>query len=339
MNKNKNTNSAPAAAPPKNNQTGPTKIPASPDTTLQLSGLDKVAVLFKILGTPLAVSLFKDMKENELLAVQQQMQQLGEVPFKVKKQVLEEFYFSFVSEKLKSDDKTEARKHPFGFLNDLTELQLTYLLRQEPERSQAIILAQLPEDIQFNLIKVMTPETRANVLIEMGKITEIPFEAILDFAADLKSKARNIPSHAEYEKGGSSALAKLLGRLDTREQRDFLEFITEEAPDLAEEVRKVHFTFDSVPLLPDNILRDVFNSVDLDVVALALKGQAQEFVDRIINNLPQKKQAMFEAREGPVARKLVESSQKQVVDQIIAMDRNPESDFKLQDYLESDFIN
>lgn len=336
--KNK-SNTAPAAAPVEQQQAAEQKKSSAPNENLQLSGLDKVAVLFKILGTPLAISLFKDLKENDLLAVQQHMQQLGEIPFRTKKQVLEEFYFSFVSEKLKTDDKTEARKHPFAFLADLTELQLTYLLRQEPERSQAIILAQLPEDKQFNLIKVMTPETRATVLIEMGKITEIPFEAILDFAADLKNKARNIPSHAEYEKGGSAALAKLLGRLDTREQRDFLEFITEEAPDLAEEVRKVHFTFDSVPLLPDNILRDVFNSVDLDVVALALKGQEQEFVDRIINNLPQKKQAMFEPREGPVARKLVESSQKQVVDQIIAMDHNPDTDFKLQDYLESDFIN
>lgn len=336
MNKNKTNN---AAAPAVQTPVAERANPAPNESAQQLSGLDKVAVLFRILGTPLAISLFKDLKENDLMAVQQHIQQMGEVSFKTKKQVLEEFYFSFVSEKLKTDDKTEARKHPFSFLNDLTELQLTYLLRQEPDRSQAIILAQLPEEKQFNLIKVMSPETRATVLVEMGKITEIPFEAILDYAADLKSKARNIPSHAEYEKGGSAALAKLLGRLDTREQRDFLDFITEEAPDLAEEVRKAHFTFDSVPMLPDNILRDVFNTVDLDVVALALKGQEQEFVDRIINNLPQKKQAMFEPREGPVARKLVESAQKQVVDQIVAMDRDPGNDFRLEDYLESDFIN
>ncbi|MCF7797139.1 MAG: hypothetical protein K9N11_02545 [Lentisphaeria bacterium] len=319
---------------PANERKGPVMAEEKP----QLNGLDKVAVLFKILGTPLAVSLFKDLKENDLLAIQQRTQSLGEVDFKTKRLVLEEFYFSFVSEKLKAEDKTEAKKHPFAFLNDLTELQLTYLLRQEPERSQAIILAQLPEDKQFHLIKSMSPEQRANVLVEMGKIEEIPFEAILDFASDLKNKARSIPSHAEYEKGGSAALAKLLGKLDTREQREFLDFINDEAPDLAEEVRKVHFTFDSVPLLPDSILRDVFNSVDLDVVALALKGQDKEFVDRIINNLPQKKQAMFEPREGPVARKLVESAQKQVVDQIVAMDHNPDNDFRLEDYLESDFI-
>ena len=330
MNKTKHNTIAPT---PEN------KTPATAQGQQQLTGLDKVAVLFKILGTPLAVSLFKDLKENDLLGIQQRMQQLGEVPFKLKRQVLEEFYFSFVSEKLKTDDKSESKKHPFAFLAELTELQLTYLLRQEPDRSQAIILAQLPEDKQFSLIKSMSPEKRADVLVEMGKIEEIPFEAILDFAADLKSKARNIPSHAEYEKGGSAALAKLLGRLDTREQRDFLDFISEEAPDLAEEVRKVHFTFDSVPLLPDSILRDVFNSVDLDVVALALKGQEKDFVDRIVNNLPQKKQAMFEPREGPVARKLVESAQKQVVDQIVAMDHDPNNDFRLEDYLESDFIN
>ena len=50
---------------------------------------------------------------------------------------------------------------------------------------------------------------------------------------------------------------------------------------------------------PDGILRDLCNSVELDALAMALKGIEQETVDRVIGNLPQKKQAMFEPVEGP----------------------------------------
>jgi len=64
-----------------------------------LDGLDKVAILFKTLGNNLALQLFKGMTKEQIQKVRQRMGTINNIPFAVKKTVLEEFYFSFISEK------------------------------------------------------------------------------------------------------------------------------------------------------------------------------------------------------------------------------------------------
>ena len=49
---------------------------------------------------------------------------------------------------------------------------------------------------------------------------------------------------------------------------------------------------DILDKFPDGILRDLCNSVELDALAMAMKETDQEIVDRVVGNLPQKKQAM-----------------------------------------------
>lgn len=303
----------------------------------KLAGIDKAAVLFDILGARLASQLFPNLSDEEIIAVQQRVPQVRNTPFEQKKMVLEEFYFSFMSRKFASDSK-EATAQPFAFTEGMSEVQLAYLIRSEPTRSVAILLAQLTVDMQGKLLQRLPTEIRTEVMIDLGKIKDVPLEAVLEVASEFKEKSKAIPSQAEYREGGGKAMAGLLGTMDLKEQRQFLEYLSQEDPELAKEVRKHHFTFENVPMLPDSILRDVFNSLDLDDVALALKGQDQSLSDRVLESLPQKKQAMYEPKEGPVPRKQVEAAQKKVVEAIIQMDADPSNDFSIEEFAEADFI-
>ena len=73
-------------------------------------------------------------------------------------------------------------------------------------------------------------------------------------------------------------------------------------------------------------------------MALALKAQDQELVDRVLESLPQKKQAMYEPKDGPVSRKQVEAAQKKVVEFILQMDADPANEFSIEEFAEADFI-
>ena len=55
------------------------------------------------------------------------------------------------------------------------------------------------------------------------------------------------------------------------------------------------------------------NSVELDSIAMAMKGMPEEIVERVIGNLPQKKQAMYEPVEGAVSKREVENARKEIV--------------------------
>ncbi len=69
-------------------------------------------------------------------------------------------------------------------------------------------------------------------------------------------------------------MADILGQMSPFEEEQFLETITRENPELADEIKKYHLTFDDVlAYFPENLLRDLMNSVELDSIALALKGK------------------------------------------------------------------
>ena len=73
------------------------------------------------------------------------------------------------------------------------------------------------------------------------------------------------------------------------------------------------------------------NAVDLDAVAMALKGMEQSLTDKVINVLPKKKQAMFEPVEVSVPKRDVDSARKSIVSAAKQMERD--GAFKLEDLL------
>ena len=80
----------------------------------RLSGLQKAAILFSVLGEGLALTLVKDLSKTSVRKVRAAMRELDNVSFAVKKRVMEEFYFSFVSEKIQDEESDEPKK-PFNF--------------------------------------------------------------------------------------------------------------------------------------------------------------------------------------------------------------------------------
>ncbi|MEC7854568.1 MAG: hypothetical protein VX924_04330 [Candidatus Neomarinimicrobiota bacterium] len=118
----------------------------------RLSGLQKVAILFSVLGESLALNLVNDLDKTEIRKIRAAMRGVNNVSFMVKKQVMEEFYFSFVSEKFVQEESDEP-KRPFEFLNDLTDEQLIALVSSEDSRVVAITLDNLKVK---NVLKYLT---------------------------------------------------------------------------------------------------------------------------------------------------------------------------------------
>jgi len=303
-----------------------------------LSGLDKVAILFKTLGVQLASQLFKGISPQDLNRIKLKMDSLSDIPFKVKKTVLEEFYFSFIQEKIKP--ATEETKKPFEFLEKLTDEQVVYLISNEPPRIMALAIAQLDVERQSRVIQMLEPTMQPKVLSEMGNLDDIPLEGVVSIAAELKEKSHFLPKESEFSRGGGKNVAGILSRLHPSDERKFLEYLEKEAPELVKEVKRYYFSFDDLVKLPPNILSDILKSVEVSDIAYALKGQPEEVKEKFISSLPQRTKIILEDEmkllEGPQPRRKVEASQKKIVDKARELER--EGRFNLQDFMEEDVI-
>ncbi len=279
-----------------------------------LSGLDKSAILFQVLGDGLAVTIFKELSDTDLRRVRVRARELTSVPFKVKKAVLEEFYFSFRTEKFK-ESEGEMRK-PFAFLDKLSDEQVAYLILAEPPAIIGLVLAQLESERQLRIYERLDPDQRIEALMELGDTDAMNLEAVATVAGDLREKARYLPQASEFERGGGEKLAGMLGRMALDQADLFMEKLSQDNPELYKEVKRHYLTFDDIFQLPDNILRDVLIAVDLDDLARAVKGIAEETVEGALKVLPQKKQAMYEPVEGPLSKREVGEARRKIMEQV-----------------------
>lgn len=304
----------------------------------KFSGLEKAAILFKVLGPNLARPLFKALSDTDIMKIRSKMDELGSVSFDMKKKVLEEFYFNFMSEKMVRGK--EMLSNPFAFLNDLVDEQVLLLLKEETARIAAIALAQLPKDRVAKIITRLEPDLQGQVMLEMGHLVDIPLEGIESIANNLAEKALGLPKFHQLSTGGSESLAELLDHMDVTDEKHVLEMLSKEDPQLAKDVRKSHFTFEDLNLIPDNLMRELLRSIDATDIALALKGQPQEFRDKLYNNLPERAQVILEDEirlvEGPQPRRKVQNAQKAIVDKV--KDLQKEGKINMADILEADMI-
>ena len=301
----------------------------------RLSGLHKVAILFSVLGESLAMSLIKGLSRTEVRKIRATIREMGNGSFTLKRRVMEEFYFGFLSEQFSDEsdnNEDEGPIKPFEFLTEMTDEQLIALLANEDVPVVGIALAQLDAGKRMTILERMKPEQKGKVLIELGSLQEIPLEAIVEVAGKLKEKASYLPKPVEFSRGGAKEIADLIGEMDADEGERYMQTLQNENSELYKAVKMLVLTFEDIlDNFPDGILRDLCNSVELDSLSMAMKGIDQEVVDRVVGNLPQKKQAMFEPVEGPKPKREVDDARKIIVSAAKEMEK--EGAFNLADMM------
>ena len=279
-----------------------------------LSGLQKVAILFSVVGESLAMSLVKGLSKTEIRKIRSTSRSMGAVSFAVKKRVMEEFYFGFLSEQIDDDKSDDGPIQPFEFLTDLNNEQLIALLDKEETPVIAMILAQLEPDKKMVILNKLEPTLKGEVLIELGSLGDIPLEGIIEVGARLKEKSTYLPRTAEFSRGGAKEIADMLGDMSSKEQERYMQTLQNEDPDLYAAVKMFFLTFDDIiEKFPSDVQRTLFVAFDLGKLAYAVKGLDQEVVDGIIETQPAKRQAMFEPIEGPVTKREVDEARKEIV--------------------------
>ena len=288
-----------------------------------LSGLQKVAVLFSVVGEGLALSLVKGLSKTEVRKIRSTLQTMGPISFNVKKRVMEEFYFGFLSEDVGQNGTDGNAIHPFEFLKDLTDEQLFALVNKEDPPVIAMTLAQLDPEKRMEVVNKFDSTLKGQVLIELGSLDDVPLEGVIEVGARLKEKSTYLPRTTEFSRGGAKDIADMLGNMSADEQERYMQTLQNENPELQAEVKKYFLTFEDIlEKFPENVKRELFVAPDPNDLAIAVKGLDQEVIDGIIDMLPQKKQAMYEPHEGPIAKKEVDDKRKEIfLDKAKEMDK------------------
>jgi flagellar motor switch protein FliG len=285
-------------------------------TVEELSGYDKAAIIFDILGESLSINMFKDIPQAEFYKLRDHAKSIrNSVSTTVKKEVLEDYYFKMLTNE-KYKDQTSSEEM-FEFLLELDDEQLYALLSPEKPRVIALALEQIDLEKKMTFLSKIDSEKQNKIVLQTGDLIDIPLEAVIYTAKDLKKKSAFLPEPVKFSRGGGKSVSEMLSKMSEDDAKKYLDQMKLDSPDLLHEVKKYYLLFDDVIAMPDNIAATFWGSPDiedLDIMAVALAELDSETVQKLQDYLPGKKAAMFtpKTEDDKVSKREIDEAKAQI---------------------------
>ena len=127
--------------------------------------------------------------------------------------------------------------------------------------------------------------------------------------------------------GGIDAVVAIVNSSDRTTERNIMEHLEENDPELAEEIKKRLFVFEDIIRLDDRSLQRVLREVDMKELGLALKGATEELRTKFFKNMSKRAAEMLQEDMdymGLVCVKDVEESQQKVVNIVRGLEEQGE---------------
>ena len=307
------------------------------NTLEELSGYDKAAIIFDILGDSVAVNMFKDLPEVELYELRKHARKIrGDVSNSIKKEVLDDYYFKMLSaEKFQS---IPLNKNMFDFLNNLDDEQLFALLSKEKPQIIALALDQVENKRRMPLLKKLNQEIQTQTVFQTGNLNDIPLETVLHIAKDLKKKVSFLPGPVEFSRGGGKSVSDMLSKMSEKDAENYLSKMKLDNPDLYDDVKKYFLLFDDIIDMPEKTAFAFWGDqgIDLKTMARALKEFDSETVTKLQGYLPTKKQDRFKRaakllEDETLSKGEIDMAKKEIKD--LLQNKIDEKEIKIEDVL------
>ena len=187
----------------------------------------------------------------------------------------------------------------------------------------------------MSVMSRFSAEMKHSIIMELGKLEEVPLEGVVNVAKELRHKTSFLPSPKEFTRGGPKSIADILNQMGSDEADQYLEQISTEDPELYTEVKKYFLSFDDLLNMPEHIMRVYWRSpaIDIDNFSKAFKGYDEETVNGIVEYLAKRNKAKYAPYEEPLSKRELDSAQSSFVQLARTLDEKDE--INLDDVLES----
>ena len=206
---------------------------------------------------------------------------------------------------------------PFAFLRQVDSQNiLTYIIDEHPQ-TIALILSHLPPAAGAEILSGLTPDRQLQVVQRISSMGQTSPEIIEEVEKGLERRMSSVMSQSFENTGGVGAVAEMLNVSDRATERTLLENLSQEDPELVEEIRRLMFVFEDIGKFNDKDIQTLLKNVENSQWALALKGASSDLRDKVFGNMSKRASEMLQEEmefAGAVKISLVEAKQQEIVD-------------------------
>ncbi len=327
----------------------PTQLTTDPAS---LSGTQKAAILLISLGAELSAQVFKAMNDDEIEELTTEISRLPNVPAVTTGDVLEEFHqmalaqeyiaqggVAYASEVLERAlgpkrareilERLKGQIQPAAFeiVKKVDPKNLLDFIRREHPQTIALILANMDPKQAAQILSELSPDLQSDVVLRIATMDKTNPEVIKQIESILENRLSSLFTQEVSISGGVKSVAEIMNRLDRSTERTLLGTLQEQDGELAENVRRLMFTFEDIVHVDDRGVQRILKEIDQRDLALALKAAGAEVGGKIFKNMSERAATLLKEEIGylgPVRLRDVEESQRRIVEVVRRLEESGE---------------
>ena len=255
------------------------------EMTRDKQSMDQLATLIAVMGPEASRSLFRNqMTEQAYMDLEQLAKEAGPNSEDTA-EVLKNIRMFLLTKQFLSPEQSFV--DPFGFMKSLSSSQISFLLKNEPARIKAIVMARLDTEKAATILQTLSRDERTQVAVELGRMHEMPMELVEKVGFNLAEKARNVPDENSIAVNGVRFVADVLSDSDPVTRQELINGLRVSDQQLSEDVESSCFIFESIPVVPNDVLKEVVRQLPPDDVITAISGATKEIKEAVILCFPE----------------------------------------------------
>lgn len=315
-----------------------------PDTEYSLlSGQDRAGLLLSSLGMNITQLIFQNMKDNDVKRMINAMSNVKRAPIWMVKRVLEDFYKQlneendllfaenrgrdFIINTLGEDRAKQLLGQivEVGQTNTLESLELVdtrtlsnFLINEHPQ-TIALIVAHLAPERKVDVLRRLPEGLQAEVVLRVANLDYVSPELISQLDDVLKTELSTLGSIDTNQLGGVEPIADMLNLMDKNTEKNIMSRVEEKDPELAEEIRKLMFTFEDLMYVDDKGIQNLLREVDNGKLVIAMKTAPDEIKQKLFKNMSNRAATLLKEdleALGPTKLSDVEKAQAEMVQKV-----------------------
>ncbi len=317
-------------------------------STKGMLGKEKIAILMVALGNEIAAEIYKRMDDTSIEIVTLEVANLRKVTPEMRLGVLKEAQEVLLAREYMARGGVEyardileralgpERAHnlltritaslqvrPFDFMRHTDAQQVLGFIQGEHPQTIALILSYLEPVQAASIIGGLPATMQAEVAKRIAKMDRITPEVLREVERVLERKLSTVMGQDFTLAGGIDAIVNIINNVDRGTERNIMEHLEENDPELAEDIKRRLFVFEDIIRLDDRSLQRVLREVEMKDLSLALKGATDELRAKFFKNMSKRAAEMLKEDMdymGPVRVKDVEETQQKIVNVIRALE-------------------
>ena len=188
-------------------------------------------------------------------------------------------------------------KVPFNYLRDADNERIYLLIKDENPGVQSMVLSHLEPKKAAKIINLMTPDEKKEVVMRLAKMEPVSPDVLRRVDQAMHEKSLNQTVEKAENIDGRNALAQILKKMDVGAENDILTYLSQDDPDLGQDLRSRLFTMDDVVKSDDRFVQEKLREMTEIDIAYLIAAKPDDFREKILSNISAGRRAEVRAQE------------------------------------------